>query len=180
MVDNTNISGIFIILQPIIHIIIGFILGIFSTPLSNWVFCKDNEYGAYILVIVSFIIFVSHFVVTFLGLDIQSKVLSLKRQVQSLESSQEELKQISTAFYKLILINFELINHLMDSGKYKDKHALVRKEIDQYIDFNDLSIFLDEMELIKKNLPETQVSKILKILNSNSKNFGNLLTKLNT
>jgi len=47
MVDNTNISGIFIILQPIIHIIIGFILGIFSTPLSNWVFCKDNEYCAF-------------------------------------------------------------------------------------------------------------------------------------
>jgi len=157
-----------------------FLFTIFILSILYLTSLSDPSYGAYILVIVSFIIFVSHFVVTFLGLDIQSKVLSLKRQVQSLESSQEELKQISTAFYKLILINFELINHLMDSGKYKDKHALVRKEIDQYIDFNDLSIFLDEMELIKKNLPETQVSKILKILNSNSKNFGNLLTKLNT
>ena len=47
MVDNTNTSEIVIMIQPIIHIIIGFILGIFSTPLSNWVFSKDNEYCAF-------------------------------------------------------------------------------------------------------------------------------------
>lgn len=37
------------IIQPIINIIIGFILGIFSTPLSNWVFSKNNEYCAFVL-----------------------------------------------------------------------------------------------------------------------------------
>ena len=48
MVEETsNISGTVIMLQPIIHIIIGFILGIFSTPLANWVFSKDNEYCAF-------------------------------------------------------------------------------------------------------------------------------------
>jgi len=34
-------------IHPIISIVVGFILGIFSTPLSNWVFSKDNEYCAF-------------------------------------------------------------------------------------------------------------------------------------
>lgn len=36
-------------IHPIISIVVGFILGIFSTPLSNWVLSKNQEYCTFVV-----------------------------------------------------------------------------------------------------------------------------------
>lgn len=127
---------------------------------------------------ISFIVFVVYFCSVFLNLEISSKTISIRKRVSDLESNQQELKNITTALYKLLLINFGLINKLMDTGNFKKMHKLISKEIEQYFDINDLDEFLDKSIMIKKELPETSISKRIKSELMNSENLLKLIESL--
>ena len=152
---------------------------IFLISFSVVLFHHNPNTGINAFLPVSFLTLVVYIGHVFLNLEISTKAISIRKRIKVLENSNTELMQLSTSFYKLIILNFGLINRLIDSGGYKDKHKLIRKEVDKYINSNDLLIFLDEMETIKKNLPETQMSKVLKILESHSENFMHIIGKFN-
>ena len=119
-----------------------FLFIIFILSILHLILLSESSYGAYTLIIASFIAFSSYFAVTFLGLEIQSKVLSLKKQVQSLETTQKELKQLVTSLYKLSLINFACKKNAFDSNEFYDEHIKITEEIEKYFDEKEMDSFI--------------------------------------
>ena len=71
---------------------------------------------------------------------------------------------------------------MLDTGKFKDKHTLVIKDIEQHINDNDLLDlfdFIEELKLIKASFPKSNFNKALKALEKGCKNIDKFLEKTN-
>ena len=131
--------------MKVLKILMLLISGLFVyLSLSHLLNLESPTIGAYWLVIFTIGFFILYFLVFFLDLEIISKWVSLKRRMKTLEISNKKLKQLTTSLYKLILIN--VLDNKSLSQKASEKHKLVREEIEQFVDLNDVNKFLMELE----------------------------------
>jgi len=134
---------------------------IFLICFSVILFTDNPNTGIIAFAPVSFFVFVTYFGVVFLNLEISSKTISIKKRVQVLENSNKELKLLTTSLYKLVLISLGVSIKIPNSSELVAKHKLIQKDIEPYLDADDLLIFLDELMAIKNKSPKFDINEII-------------------
>jgi hypothetical protein len=114
-------------------------------------FTESPNIGIATFTPVSFLAFITYFCVQFLNLDITTKLISMKKQVSSLESSQKELKQLATSLYKISLLNTVSRGLIGDLVNFSKEHDKIVSDIEKYIDEDEIALFAKILEKIRKN-----------------------------
>ncbi len=132
-------------------IFLFFLILVFVSSIIHFSSLKEPSTGAYSIIIVSFISLSAYFAVVFLDLEIDGKLISLRKQVLSLENSQKELSKLATALYKISLLNTVSRGMIGDLNRFAEEHDKIVNDIEQYIDENEIEQFAVILDDIRKN-----------------------------
>jgi len=109
---------------------------------------NDPSYGAYSVVLGSFIAFSAYCGVVFLNLKIGGKLLSLEKSVQSLDKSQKELEQVIKSLNRLAFINFNSTKYSTIPDEFKELTKSILDDLNEYVDDKGLVDFKDRLRKI--------------------------------
>ncbi len=99
--------------------------------------------NAYVFSIASLLVFSVCFLLIVLNIKIGGKYVSLERDISDIKQHQEELSLIATAFYNLTMVNLVISRHKIPPKNLIDKHHLLTKELNKYLDLDNIAEFTD-------------------------------------
>ena len=123
-----------------------FLFIVFILTILHFVSLKVPTSGAYTILTVSFLSFIAFFGVLFLNVEVGSKIISLKKQVQSLENKSKEVQILAKTSAKLaILSKYQTLSPL-EFDKNIEISDRLQEELKQFINDDEINNFIKELD----------------------------------